>query len=37
MLDENKRIFRKILKKFMKNYRFNPNLFPEDETLEANT
>ncbi|MGV8117255.1 AAA family ATPase [Methanothrix soehngenii] len=37
MMEENKRIFRKILKNFMKNYRFNPNLFPEDETLEANT
>jgi len=29
MMEENKRIFRKILKNFMKNYRFNPNLFPE--------
>ena len=37
MMEENKQIFRKILKGFMCNYRFNPKLFPEDETLEANT
>jgi hypothetical protein len=37
MMEENKQIFRKILKNFMENYLFNPNLFPEDETLEANT
>lgn len=37
MMEENKQIFRKILDDFMNNYRFNPDLFPEDETLEANT
>ena len=37
MMEENKQIFRKILKGFMRNYRFNPKLFPEDETLEAKT
>jgi hypothetical protein len=31
MLEENKKIFRKILNDFMKNYRFNPELFPEVE------
>ena len=31
MLDENKEIFRKILRDFMNNYRFNPELFPEAE------
>jgi hypothetical protein len=35
MLEENRAIFRKILKDFMKNYRFNPELFPEAETEEA--
>jgi len=29
MLEENKKYFRKILKDFMENYRFNPELFPE--------
>lgn len=29
MMDENQQIFRKILKDFMNNYRFNPELFPE--------
>ena len=29
MLPENKEYFRKILRDFMKNYRFNPELFPE--------
>ena len=37
MMEENKQIFHKILKGFMRNYRFNPDLFPEDETQEANT
>jgi len=31
MLDENKQYFRKILSDFMNNYRFNPELFPEQE------
>ena len=30
MLDENKQHFRNILRKFMEDYRFNPDLFPED-------
>ncbi|MBT8763092.1 AAA family ATPase [Desulfohalobiaceae bacterium Ax17] len=34
MLDENKEIFRKILRDFMNNYRFNPELFPEYEEGE---
>ncbi len=29
MLEENKEYFKKILNDFMKNYRFNPQLFPE--------
>ncbi len=29
MLPENKEYFRKILRDFMNNYRFNPELFPE--------
>lgn len=29
MLEENKQYFKKILKDFMNNYRFNPDLFPE--------
>ena len=29
MLPENKNYFRKILRDFMRNYRFNPELFPE--------
>ena len=29
MLPENKQYFRKILKDFMTNYRFNPELFPK--------
>ena len=37
MMEENKQIFRKILNDFMSNYLFNPELFPEDEALEANT
>ena len=37
MMEENKQIFRKILNNFMSKYFFNPDLFPEDETLEANT
>lgn len=36
MVEDNKQIFRKILSNFMENYRFNPKLFAEDETLEAN-
>ena len=35
MLPENKEIFRKILRNFMRDYRFNPELFPEIETSEA--
>ena len=30
MLEENKNYFKKILKDFMDNYRFNPELFPEE-------
>lgn len=29
MMEENKQIFRKVLNNFMKDYRFNPELFPE--------
>ena len=32
MMDENKDYFRKVLNDFMRNYRFNPELFPEDTT-----
>ncbi len=35
MLEENKQIFRKILKDFMDNYRFNPELFPATADGEA--
>lgn len=35
MLPENKEIFRKILDNFMKDYRFNPELFPVAEAEEA--
>lgn len=35
MIEENKQIFRKILKKFMNDYRFNPELFPEVEAQET--
>ncbi|NOZ72981.1 MAG: AAA family ATPase [Chloroflexi bacterium] len=35
MLEENKEIFRKILRNFMNDYRFNPELFPEIEEQEA--
>lgn len=35
MMDENKKIFRKILRNFMRDYRFNPELFPEVEASEA--
>jgi len=35
MLEENKEIFRKILRNFMNDYRFNPELFPEVEEQEA--
>lgn len=31
MLDENKQYFKKILSDFMNNYRFNPELFPEQQ------
>jgi hypothetical protein len=34
MMEENKQIFRKILTNFMNDYRFNPELFPEDEAQE---
>jgi hypothetical protein len=30
-MEENKEIFRKILRNFMNDYRFNPQLFPEIE------
>jgi wobble nucleotide-excising tRNase len=33
MLDENKNYFKKILRDFMENYRFNPELFPEEATV----
>ncbi|QYJ15606.1 hypothetical protein Rxycam_01430 [Rubrobacter xylanophilus DSM 9941] len=36
MLEENKQIFHKILKDFMSNYRFNPELFPEAAAEEVN-
>jgi len=36
MLEENKQIFRKILKDFMNSYRFNPELFPEAAAIEVN-
>ena len=32
MLEENKKYFKKILKDFVGNYRFNPNLIPEETT-----
>ena len=35
MLEENKEIFRKILKNFMDDYRFNPELFPEGNEEET--
>lgn len=37
MLPENKEYFRKILRDFMTNYRFNPELFPamDDDRMEA--
>ena len=35
MMEENKQIFRKILENFMKDYRFNPELFPGVEIEEA--
>ncbi|GAB6161574.1 AAA family ATPase [Desulfothermus naphthae] len=35
MLEENKEIFRKILRNFMNDYRFNPDLFPEVEDEEV--
>jgi wobble nucleotide-excising tRNase len=35
MLEENKAIFRKILNDFMKNYRFNPDLFSETAAREG--
>lgn len=37
MIEENKKIFRKILDDFMSKYYFNPDLFPKDEAQEANT
>ena len=39
MLDENKQYFKKILRDFMTNYRFNPELFPEqsDQNIEEAT
>ncbi|MCE8013417.1 AAA family ATPase [Halomonas daqingensis] len=36
MLPENKEYFRKILRDFMNNYRFNPELFPEPTQESAN-
>jgi len=35
MLEDNKEIFRKILADFMRDYRFNPELFPEAEAREV--
>ncbi|WJS85462.1 anticodon nuclease [Paracoccus sp. TOH] len=35
MMPENKDIFRKVLDNFMRDYRFNPELFPEAEAAEA--
>lgn len=35
LMDDNKQIFRKILDNFMTNYRFNPEVFWEDDTREA--
>ena len=35
MMEENKRIFRKILDDFMNNYRFNPRLFPKTASKET--
>ena len=35
MLEENKEIFRRILRDFMNDYRFNPELFPEAEAEET--
>ncbi len=35
MIEENKEIFRKILKNFMNDYRFNPEIFPEIEQQES--
>lgn len=35
MIEENKQIFRKILEKFMNDYRFNPELFPAAEAQET--
>lgn len=35
MMEENKQIFRKILKGFMNDYRFNPELFPEAAAEET--
>ena len=32
MLDDNKEYFKKILNGFMENYRFNPELFPQERT-----
>ena len=37
MLSENKEYFRKILRGFMNNYRFNPELFPVSDQENANT
>ena len=37
MTDENKGHFRRILSDFLKNYRFNPELFPEAEAQEQPT
>ena len=34
MLEENKRYFRKILHEFIKQYPFNPDLFPSEQTVE---
>lgn len=35
-LEDNKQIFRKILKDFMNSYRFNPELSPEVAAIEVN-
>jgi hypothetical protein len=36
MLPENKEYFRRILRDFMNNYRFNPELFPAPTQESAN-
>jgi hypothetical protein len=35
MLPENKQHFKRILRQFLKNYKFNPEIVPEIETETA--